>query len=238
MKKFIFLLILITGVFVNKVNAQLTGIAINDDGSKADTSAILDVNVYSTTPKRGFLLPRITTTERDAIFRPAKALLIYLIDVDSLELNIGTPLAPIWIPLPGTSPVGWYTTGNSGTNSGANFLGTIDNASLSIRTNSIERMVVDSIGHVAIGSTNFGTYDPKLLVDYGTTTSNTVAYLKGSIDSYLQINLRNKSNGTNASTDYIATADNGTDSTFYIDMGINSSNYAPSVENFGGPNDG
>ena len=64
MKKFIFFLILITCVFANKVNAQLTGIAINDDGSKADTSAILDVNVNSTTPKRGFLLPRITTTER------------------------------------------------------------------------------------------------------------------------------------------------------------------------------
>ena len=239
MKKILLLLIITAGVVMcNNLNAQLTGIAINDDGSKADTSAILDVNVNTTTPKRGFLLPRLTTTQRDAIFQPAKALLIYCTDVDSLEINVGTPLSPKWLSLPGVSPDGWLTTGNSGTNSGANFLGTTDNASLSLRTDGVERMVVDSIGRVAIGSTAYGAYNPKFLVDYGNTTSNTVAFLKGSIDSYLQINLSNKSSGANASTDYIATADNGTDSTFYIDMGINGSNYSPSVENFGGPNDG
>jgi hypothetical protein len=161
MKKLIFLLIVFAFVLANRVDAQLTGIAINDDGSKADTSAILDLSVNSTNPKRGFLLPRMTTAQRDAIYMPAKALLIYLTNVDSLEINIGTPLAPIWIPLPGTSADDWHTTGNSGTNRVTNFLGTTDNASLGFRTNSIERMVVDSIGHVAIGSTNFGTYDPK-----------------------------------------------------------------------------
>ena len=79
---------------------------------------------------------------------------------------------------------------------------------------------------------------PKLSVDYGTTTSNTIAYFRGSIDDYFQINLRNKSNSPYASTDYVATSDDGTDSTNYIDFGINSSTYAPGVENFGGPHDG
>ena len=61
--------------------------------------------------------------------------------------------------------------------------------------------------------------------------------MRGSIDDYFQINLRNKSNGIYASTDYVATSDDGTDSTYYVDLGINSSNYAPGVENFGGPHD-
>ena len=240
MKKILFLLVVITGVCMgNKANAQLTGIAINDDGGKADTSAILDLNVNVTSPKRGFLLPRMTTAQRDAIYQPAKALLIYLTNVDSLEINIGTPSNPIWLPLPGTQTDDWHTTGNSGTNSGANFLGTTDNASLSLRTKSIERVFIDSLGYVGIGSRNFDPANPgKLLVDYGNTTSNTIANFKGSIDSYLQVNVKNSSNGTNASSDIVATADNGTDTTFYIDMGINGSNYSPSTENFGGPNDG
>jgi hypothetical protein len=239
MKKIIILPIAIAAVIIShNANAQLTGIAINDDGSRADTSAILDVNVNSTTPKRGFLLPRITTTERNAIYHPAKGLMIYATNVDSLELNVGTPLSPNWVALGSASSLGWYTTGNSGTNSWGNFLGTTDNASLSIRTNGTERMFIDSIGHIGIGTSDFSPYYPALKVDYGTTTSNTVAYLKGSVNSYLQVNVSNKSNGANASTDYVATADNGTDSTYYIDMGINGSGYSPSVENFGGPNDG
>jgi len=40
-----------------------------------------------------------------------------------------------------------------------------------------------------------------------------------------QLNNQNLNNGTNASTDYIATADIGDDSNYYIDFGINSSNY-------------
>lgn len=240
MKKILFLLMVTAGVFVcNKADAQLTGIAINDDGTKADTSAILDLSVNVTSPKRGFLLPRMTTAQRDAIYRPAKALLIYVTNVDSLEINVGTPANPIWMALPNTQTDDWHTTGNSGTNSGANFLGTTDYASLSLRTNNVERMLIDSFGHVGIGSRSFDPTNPgKLLVDYGSTTSNTIANFKGSIDNYLQINVKNSSSGSNASSDIVATADNGTDTTFYIDMGINSSNYAPSTENFGGPNDG
>src|SRR5689334_7892923 len=98
MKRILFLLIVAACAFSNKANAQLTGIAINDDGTKADTSAILDLNVNVTSPKRGFLLPRMTTAQRDAIYQPAKALLIYVTNVDSLEINIGTPANPIWLP--------------------------------------------------------------------------------------------------------------------------------------------
>jgi len=45
------------------------------------------------------------------------------------------------------------------------------------------------------------------------------------INSYAQIVEQNLNTGTAATTDFIATADNGTDTTYYIDMGIAGSNY-------------
>ncbi len=132
----------------------------------------------------------------------------------------------------------WSITGNSGTSYATNFLGTTDNISLRFRTNNTERMIIDSLGRVGIGASTFNIANPaKLLVDYGTTTSNTLMNLRGSVDDYFQINFQNKSSSPFASTDYVATADDGTDSTYYVDFGINSSTYAPSVENWGGPHD-
>jgi len=73
---------------------------------------------------------------------------------------------------------------------------------------------------------------------YTALGSNVVAQFAGNANSYSQINFENTSNGTSASTDYIATADNGTDTTYYLDMGINSSNFNDQVNYPGfGPND-
>ena len=46
------------------------------------------------------------------------------------------------------------------------------------------------------------------------------------IDDYVQITLQNKSNDVSASMDLVITADNGTDETHYLDMGVNSSQYS------------
>lgn len=45
-------------------------------------------------------------------------------------------------------------------------------------------------------------------------------------NTYYQVNVQNRSTGTLASADYVATANNGTDVANYIDLGINSNNYA------------
>ena len=78
---------------------------------------------------------------------------------------------------------------------------------------------------VGIGSESFSSNREKLLVDAGTTGSYNVISGKGTINNYLQLNIQNKSNGAAASADIVATADNGTETSNYIDMGINSSNY-------------
>jgi trimeric autotransporter adhesin len=68
--------------------------------------------------------------------------------------------------------------------------------------------------------------------------TNVVAQFSGNVNSYSQINFENISSGNRASTDYIATADNGTDTTNYADFGINSSTFDDPVNYAGyGPND-
>lgn len=56
--------------------ATAQGIGINESGTPADNSAVLDVQ--STT--QGMLTPRMTTAQRDAIANPATGLLIYQTD--------------------------------------------------------------------------------------------------------------------------------------------------------------
>lgn len=81
-------------------------------------------------------------------------------------------------------------------------------------------------GRMAVGSNAFNATNPeKLLIDAGVTTSYNLMTGKGSIDNYLQINIQNRSSGTSASSDLVATADNGSETTKFIDMGINSSAY-------------
>ena len=62
------------------------GVAINEIGASPDASAILDVSSDS----KGFLAPRMTTAERDAIASPAIGLIIYNTTEDCLEWWNGT----------------------------------------------------------------------------------------------------------------------------------------------------
>ncbi len=57
--------------FTVLANAQNVG--VNEDGSDPDASAILDVS--STT--KGFLVPRMTTSQRTSIATPATGLIVY-----------------------------------------------------------------------------------------------------------------------------------------------------------------
>lgn len=72
----------------------------------------------------------------------------------------------------------------------------------------------------------------------GTPLGNSVASFYGNVDAYSQINHQNLNAGNNASTDIIATADNGTDTTNYVDFGINSSTYNAGTFTIAGANDG
>ena len=61
--------------------AQTTGVGINATGSAPDPSAGLDVNYTN----KGFLQPRLTTAQRNAIANPASGLSIYNTSTNCLE---------------------------------------------------------------------------------------------------------------------------------------------------------
>lgn len=89
MRKIIYSIVALCGA----ISAHAQGIAVNADGANPDTSAIFDIK--STT--KGFLMPRMTQAERDAIALPARSLMIYQTDNDSgfyyRRGNIWYPLA-------------------------------------------------------------------------------------------------------------------------------------------------
>ena len=66
------------------------------------------------------------------------------------------------------------------------------------------------------------------------TSSFNVISGKGNLDNYLQLNIQNTNQGSTASSDIVATANNGNEFGNYINMGINSENFSGFL---GGPND-
>ena len=119
----------------------------------------------------------------------------------------------------------WSLIGNSGTVSGVNFIGTTDNNSLTFRTNNISHAVLDSTGNLGVGTgVSFNATAPeKLLVNAGATSSFNAVVAKGSVNNYFQLNINNQNSGASASSDVVATADNGSETVNYVDLGINGS---------------
>jgi len=83
-------------------NAQ-TGVSINNTGNSANASAMLDVSSTTT----GFLFPRMTEAQRDAIVLPATGLMIFQTDgaAPGVYLNGGTPAAPNWLNASGANSI-------------------------------------------------------------------------------------------------------------------------------------
>lgn len=98
-------------------------------------------------------------------------------------------------------------------------------------------MAFSGIGSFGIGTTSFNPSNPeKLLVDVGSAVDTVNAgVFKGDQSSYLQINIMNLNSGSSGSSDIVATADDGTETTKYIDMGINGSGNTSGQ--LGGPDD-
>ncbi|PSR54639.1 hypothetical protein AHMF7605_14545 [Adhaeribacter arboris] len=139
--------------------------------------------------------------------------------------SAGANASPVWVDLStATSNLNWVLNGNTLT--GIKTLGTISNHDLPFITNNTEKMRISAAGNVGIGASAFDATNPeKLLVNAGTTTSVNAIYAKGTINSYFQTNIQNLSTGNQASSDIVATANNGTETTNFIDLGINGSGY-------------
>ncbi len=93
--------------------------------------------------------------------------------------------------------------------------------------NSIDSSVIyQSSSFIAINEVNFTANDPEALYVFQThPTSFNVVTGKGNTNNYLQLNIQNTNQGISASSDIVATANNGNEFSNYIDMGINSQNF-------------
>jgi len=112
-----------------------------------DPSSILDI----TDTNRGFLTPRMTEVQRDAISSPATGLLIYQLDnTPGFYYYDGT----IWTPISSGGGQAWELTGNAGTSPSTNLLGTTDAQDFVLGTNSTEVMRVGSNANVGVNTTN------------------------------------------------------------------------------------
>lgn len=223
MKKLFFLLACLG--FCSQAFSQ--NVVVTDDATytTGNASSVLDVKSVL----KGFLAPRMTQAQRTAIATPADGLLVYQTDATKgFYYYNGTTSA--WVLLSASSGTYWSLTGNSGTNSSSSFLGTTDNVGFKMRTNNAQRVLVDSLGNVAVGSAPIfttGVEREKFMVDAGSSSNPNTSYNvisgKGYIDNYLQLNIQNRAATANASSDVVASNDAATEAVNYVDLGINSS---------------
>ena len=118
--------------------------------------------------------------------------------------------------------------------SGSQYYVAVFSSSNSVRTGSI----YDSGSFTAIGTTTptDPTSPERFFVDASDTDSYNLISGHGTINNYLQLNIKNFSSGATGSSDIVATANNGDETSFFIDMGVNSSGYNLS-DGIGGSND-
>ena len=120
---------------------SMAQVAVNTDASVPDNSAMLDVKSTA----KGFLPPRMTTLQRNAIALPATGLVVFDTDINSLF----TRTSSAWVQL-GTAST-WGLTGNAGTTAATNFIGTTDNNDIIIKRNN------ERAGYIGLNNTSFGT---------------------------------------------------------------------------------
>ena len=108
MKRLICTLILIIGT-LTQFEARTQGVAINNDNSNPDPSAMLDAK----STDKGLLIPRMTQAQRNAITNPATGLMIYQTDGGpGLYYNAGTPSIPAW-SMVGNNAGQWLNSGSN-----------------------------------------------------------------------------------------------------------------------------
>ena len=111
---------------------------------------------------------------------------------------------------------------------GANVSGQVGNALLAgtVYTNAQPNITsVGTLSNLVISGTSVTGVNSLLAGPTFTPLANTMGGFVSNVNSYTQLTIQNKNTGTDATTDFIATADNGSDTVNYLDMGIINSGY-------------
>lgn len=144
-------------------NAQLK---VGDNPTNIQKSSILELE----STRQGLLLPRLADTAAINALTPPDGMIIYLNADNSLRLRSNGQ----WKKIADLSEASanWSLTGNTGTDSAANFIGTLDGKPLTMKTNGQNRLIISSDGNIGIGTT---TPSAKLNVDGSVKLENLAA---------------------------------------------------------------
>jgi hypothetical protein len=89
-----------------------------------------------------------------------------------------------------------------------------------------------------VGTISVGNSTVNVQLGYVSGGGQQLQHWHGDSNSYVQVQLTNRNAGSSASTDYILNADNYTDSSNYIDLGINGSGWSNTLWTINGADDG
>lgn len=163
-------ILLLTVFLLSEVKAQ--NIGINAGGSAPDLSAGLDVDFSN----KGLLIPRValtSTTDVTTIASPATSLLVYNTATAGTSPNDVTPgyyyyNGSAWVKFATSSgPANdWSLTGNVGTDSLINFIGTTDFKPIIFRSNNKKYIKLNTSGFFGLS-----TMKPRMNMDVMTDSS-------------------------------------------------------------------
>jgi hypothetical protein len=164
---------LILMVFFTILSSQQSfsqGVGISEVSITPDASSILELQSTA----RGFLAPRMTTLQRNAILPPATGLLIYNTDTNAFNYFNGT----IWIALL-----------NSGTGVGA-VNGTLNRISvagtLTVPVIDIDANYVGQASITTLGTIGTGTWNAGAITSTGAVTGNSIVKSGGLATQFLK----------------------------------------------------
>lgn len=152
-------------------------VKIGDNAGSIHPFSLLELESTS----KGLLIPRLTIGQIDAMINPPDAMTVYNTTNSVLQIRSAGSWKTISTD---ASPGTWNVTGNAAISS-SNFIGSTNNASVRFRTNNLQRMIIDSIGKVTIGTdlSNVAGEGDGFLHINNTTSVNT-------------LNIKNTSNNT------------------------------------------
>ncbi|WP_338357482.1 hypothetical protein [Yeosuana marina] len=156
------LLMLLSTLFSLQVNAQ---VGIGTITPNASSMLDIDVSTLDANAKKGILIPRMTTTEREAIASPASSLLVFDTTSNSFWFNNGDATTPVWKELVSGSSIA-----DSNENTKIEVEQSPDQDKIHFSTAnvakdaSIERMTIDNTGVTKIGDIAGGN-DTKVEAD-------------------------------------------------------------------------
>lgn len=201
-------------------NPSLTGYTVYDDGITTYKMALGELTAYVAAAEGDF------TTTGSNTFKGNQIISGSLTITGSVTANsfVGNGSGLTNLPL---SHLTTTSSFNTHTSSVTNRLNSIELKTGSFATTGSNtflgsQTIKDAVIIGPSGSRH--TNNPEMLHVQNSGSFN-IAHLQGNVDSYFQLNIKNESSAAGASTDFVATADNGTENLHYVNMGINSSGF-------------